>query len=1260
MIESFVSRVWLAMVSAVAMLVVACGDATSRENVGEVALPLTAPTEVSTFALLTSGGLGMQDRSHVTGGNVGVAGGAVNGANSITTGFDCRLGVGNGVIGRRMVLSARTAAGDLFVTQLLASGATFTSQSAFALPPALPPIGTVTAGTTALTVNSGQTVTRAAGNLGLVTVNGTLRLSGGTYQFQNLVLGNGGVLQPTAPSIVRVAGRVTGGDRVRLLPAAPLGASALRLIVAGANDTNGGVSLGGDGQMAALVVSRASFRAGDRFNGSGAIAASNVNFAFDSRFAWNTGFACNSNAGCNDNNPCTTDTCSDARCVNTVVSNGTACPGDGNACTNDRCTNGVCTHPAVANGSACTLPNANGTCSAGTCGLVTCNAGFGDCDVDPTTGCETGILSDESNCGQCGAACFVQNGVAACANGLCTDDILECFGDFDDCDLDPANGCETNVQADESNCGQCGAACFVQNGVAACANGLCTDDILECFGDFDDCDLDPANGCETNVQADESNCGQCGAACFVQNGVAACSNGLCTDDILECFGGFDDCDLDPANGCETDILGDESNCGQCGAACFVQNGVAACSDGLCTDDIIGCFAGFGDCDLDPANGCEHDLGNDPENCGDCGISCNVNGTGTCANGTCSITSCDPTFDSCDNDPNNGCETDLLAPTSCGQCDNVCSFGSHNPFCAGEQCTCTEGSPGLPGSCATCQDQHAAVVKDSRTVTLTGFSSAPLDLIVVSALKDQSKNPADCAVQQDNSLWQDLTPNGLSEQEVAFTRASPFPEFPRLNFYQWTVTLTVPAELWPDGGLARLRIIGGPAFEDDPAIVAQDPTQSCVARDPEVKRSFANLVDLCAGTSIFKVCPNQVGTRQIVTLVDPSPTPGEASKVVGKTCTGGGKTKDLGHFLNNMEPNLAGAPDPCNYDDCGPGKQCEADNYYAAVDPEGKRKTLSDWIAANPPLAGTTEMNARYYNTGDLGVGRDMHCWYTAQGASCYVSNFGAAFVANPFTQEEALQQTVHHEDLGIGPVATVAMEWREVCPIVNGQPDCTVPHPHEDEVQFFTFGPDGQRINKVQLDSEGEKPVPGNCITCHGGTYDLATHKVKNANFLPFDTCAFAFSSEHGYTLADQQHTFQQLNLLVWITQPEDRGGGGITEFLEGVYRVGNQPFGTDIQDERWVPSIWQGSLALEQAYLEVAKPYCRACHLSRETKGHTLDPFLLQSAAGPFACTSNFHLMPHAERTQNRFWQSSARATLINAANEGTLVTPAGGGCAP
>ena len=124
MVRSLIPRVQLLVVSSVAMVLAACSDEGVEENVAKVSLAATVPTQVSSFALLATGQLTMQDRGRVTGGNVGIAGGAVNGPNSITTGFDCQLGPANGVIGRRMQLNARTAAGDLFVTQLSAAGAT--------------------------------------------------------------------------------------------------------------------------------------------------------------------------------------------------------------------------------------------------------------------------------------------------------------------------------------------------------------------------------------------------------------------------------------------------------------------------------------------------------------------------------------------------------------------------------------------------------------------------------------------------------------------------------------------------------------------------------------------------------------------------------------------------------------------------------------------------------------------------------------------------------------------------------------------------------------------------------------------------------------------------------------------------------------------------------------------------------------------------------------------------------------------------------
>jgi len=95
-----------------------------------------------------------------------------------------------------------------------------------------------------------------------------------------------------------------------------------------------------------------------------------------------------------------------------------------------------------------------------------------------------------------------------------------------------------------------------------------------------------------------------------------------------CAPGLGDCDHDGV--CETDIFAPES-CGGCGFKCPTgPNASAICSHGLCA---IACAPGFGDCDADSDNGCESDLST-PGTCGSCGTSCG----GGCENGVC--TSCD--------------------------------------------------------------------------------------------------------------------------------------------------------------------------------------------------------------------------------------------------------------------------------------------------------------------------------------------------------------------------------------------------------------------------------------------------------------------------------------------------------------------------------------------------------------------------------------------------------------------------------------------
>src|SRR6185369_4261365 len=120
-------------------------------------------------------------------------------------------------------------------------------------------------------------------------------------------------------------------------------------------------------------------------------------------------------------------------------------------------------------GVACDFANATESCSTGTCQLVACNAGFGNCDGNAANGCET-ALTTTTNCGTCGNACSASNGTAACTSGACT---ISCTTGFGNCDGLVSNGCETNLNTSISNCATCGNVCSFANASATCFGGVC-------------------------------------------------------------------------------------------------------------------------------------------------------------------------------------------------------------------------------------------------------------------------------------------------------------------------------------------------------------------------------------------------------------------------------------------------------------------------------------------------------------------------------------------------------------------------------------------------------------------------------------------------------------------------------------------------------------------------------------------------------------------------------------------------------------------
>jgi hypothetical protein len=297
------------------------------------------------------------------------------------------------------------------------------------------------------------------------------------------------------------------------------------------------------------------------------------------------------------------------------------------------------------------------------------------------------VASDAKNCGGCGTSCPpALHASPACVGGACA---TICQPGWLDCDKDAAGACEVNGQSDAKNCGSCGTACAAApNASPACALGACA---FTCAAGFADCDKIPATGCEASLALDPTNCGACGVVCPpAANAVPACASGACA---FTCLAGFADCDGDPSNGCEVDLGADPKNCSSCGKACLLlPNADATCSKGACG---FTCQAGYLDCDGQANDGCEVVAATDEQNCGACGNVCSLaHASATCSGGACVIAACAGGFTSCDGNDANGCETSTATDTSsCGGCGFACEgTGVKTKTCAAGACapTCNAG------------------------------------------------------------------------------------------------------------------------------------------------------------------------------------------------------------------------------------------------------------------------------------------------------------------------------------------------------------------------------------------------------------------------------------------------------------------------------------------------------------------------------------------------------------------------------------------
>jgi len=293
-----------------------------------------------------------------------------------------------------------------------------------------------------------------------------------------------------------------------------------------------------------------------------------------------------------------------------------------------------------------------------------------------------------------------------------------------DCNNNPNDGCGADLSTSTTHCGSCGTACTNAHGSTACMAGKC---VPTCAPGYDDCDGDLTNGCETSLDTDPFNCGACKKKCSSANVAAMiCAGGACAP---TCDLGFADCGHPPNDdGCEKNVAADNNNCGGCGNSCSNSNIMTnpGCDQGSATQKVCGCSS---------SNECKWGSGTNPT-CG--GGLCTCNGT-TCqpAEACKHVNSADvctcyggnacAAGQSCCQSPA-GCFDLQSDAANCGACGRACAPGF---TCAGGVCSCNHtdsvcdgGAPAGTFGCPGNSGPDVCVCKSGATTCANGERCLP--------------------------------------------------------------------------------------------------------------------------------------------------------------------------------------------------------------------------------------------------------------------------------------------------------------------------------------------------------------------------------------------------------------------------------------------------------------------------------------------------------------------------------------------------------
>jgi hypothetical protein len=426
---------------------------------------------------------------------------------------------------------------------------------------------------------------------------------------------------------------------------------------------------------------------------------------------------------------------------------------------------------------------------------------------------------------------------------------------------------------------------------------------------------------------------------------------------------------------------------------------------------------------------------------------------------------------------------------------------------------------------------------------------------------------------DDTRWRELATLSSFPATPKLTAFGPEPMVP------WSITLPISSDVnWQQGGVINVRAV----------------RRSLDARVPEYP--------IVLGTFDAQGRPPPYLAAR-TPLVSTAPTPGSAAMPANEKPA----------FLS------AGANTPVV-----PAGGYSFSPYYKQLDAEGLRILTLAEFKLRYGLPSNDSVAFRYYNQGDLGVRRDMTCAAQKNGdIACAVTNYGRSGEGTFGRQGTS----------GAGLLATVAMVYRGALP--DGAPN---------KVAFFVYSGtadfEGEyyRIDEIQLDNLGyNKTIPGNCLTCHGGSTSGAGYSVTGAHFLPFDFTAFDPASVS--RTATTEEAVRKLNAMVWDTNP----GAPIRSVISGWY-PGNVHTTGQTQQDSFTPDAWNTQDTDRAYYQNVLRPACRTCHLSRpESVVNMLSPSdfnKLRPLIINYVCQT--HLMPNAERTADELWRGPGRAHLL------------------